>query len=518
MSKRFTDWVSLSPWSIISFSLHSLKSLFSNGYALIPVVYTGWQKGFSSPWVILVAIGVVLAILSFGIIQWSQYRYRLSQGKLGINQGLFFKHAHEIPLNKIQNVRLEQPFYFRPLNLYSLVVETAGSKKDEAILSAVNYRQALQLKKQLMLQKNDANIASNSEFKQDAVNPSAFESSATNTSSTKTATSKTLVVSKSLKDLVLFGLYQNNLFWLSVVSGSILGQVDWDDIESNALIQLLVQWYQQDIASSDLNKLLFAVIAITLLVLLLSLLSVTSAILKYHPYQLSLHQHTLHRTGGIIAKQQDALALSRVQLLRFNQPIIGRLLGLWTANFLQVKGNEVESMTKRYMLIPSMTQTQIASTLTQLTGLSSQAKQLPEQYQRINIGWFWRRAFLPLLVPVPATFILGVNPVSELMWLAALLVMAGIYLTYRQWGYHVQGNDLWIHTGVLGQSWHLFALNKVQHVIICQTASQKRKQLATLHIGLASGEQKLPYIPVEVARTIAESALNLTKHDHSNWI
>lgn len=149
MSTRFAQWASLSPWSIVSFSVGSLRQLLTNGYALIPLVYTGWQRGFNSPWLLLVAAGLVMITLTYASLQWAKYRYRLSDAKLGIRQGLVFKRAQEIPLNKIQNVRLEQPLYFRPLGLYSLVVETAGSKQDEAVLAAVNYRQAMQLKKHL---------------------------------------------------------------------------------------------------------------------------------------------------------------------------------------------------------------------------------------------------------------------------------------------------------------------------------------------------------------------------------
>lgn len=96
-TSRFSQWSALSPWSIISFSLGTIKAMLSNGYALIPVVYTGWQKGFDSPWIIVAIVAVILLTLSFAITQWLKYRYRLHDGKLGINQGLVFKRTHEIP-------------------------------------------------------------------------------------------------------------------------------------------------------------------------------------------------------------------------------------------------------------------------------------------------------------------------------------------------------------------------------------------------------------------------------------
>ena len=499
MSERFSNWASLSPWSIISFSLQTLKAMINNGYAMIPIVYTGWQQGFSSPWVIIATVGVILAIFAFAIAQWAQYRYRLVDAKLGIKQGIIFKNAHEIPLNKIQNVRLEQPLYFRPLGLFSLVVETAGSKKDEAVLSAVNYRQAMQLKKQLF----QHSTATTNGIDQQESSP---------------ADANGVIVRKSLKDLLIFGLYQNNLFWLSIISGSILGQLDWSKIGNSQLAIGILDWYQHHIAISLLNELIFGLLALVFLYLLLSLISITSAVLKYHPYQLSLQHQTLHRSGGLLAKQQDALALARVQLIRFNQPVIGRMIKLWTVNFKQVQGTEVEQIAKRHMLIPSMSGQQIAQALPQLKGLSSKACALPTHYNGIHFGWFWRRALLPILIPLIHLLILGLNPFTELLWLGATVFVIGLYLRYRQWGYLLQGDDLWIHTGILGQTWQLISLKKVQHVCISQTKGQKQKQLASLYIGLASGEQKIPYFPVTDARLIAETALSLTKHDHTNWI
>lgn len=505
MSSRFTQWASLSPWSIISFSLHALKVMFSNGYALIPVIYTGWQQGFNSPWVILVMVAVVLAIATFAMVQWSQYRFRVQDHKLGIKQGLLFKRTHEIPLNKIQNVRLEQPLYFRPLGLFSLVVETAGSKQDEAVLSAVNYRQAMQLKQRLFIH---------------APTTAATDPAGTAPVDGKAAapSASSLVVQKQLKDLLIFGLYQNNLFWLSIISGSILGQLNWEQIGDSVFAQALWQWYQVTIATSLMNELLFGLSLLLLLYLLLALVSIASAVLKFHPYRLSLRDNTLHRTGGLLAKQHDVLALARVQLIRFNQPALGRLFKRWTANFKQVKGSEVEQLSKRHMLIPSMTSAEIPQVLSRLTGLNSRATELPTHYQGIDIGWFWRRAFLPPLVALLASVILGINGLTELMWLAAALVVIALYLRYRQWGYRLQGHDLWIHTGVLGQSWQLLSLTKVQHVCISQTAGQRRKHLATLHLGMASGEQTIPYLSITDARVIAETALSLTKYDHTNWI
>ncbi len=164
----------------------------------------------------------------------------------------------------------------------------------------------------------------------------------------------------------------------------------------------------------------YQVLIITLLIigfyLLLSLISMTAAVLKYYTLPLRVKQQTLHRTGGVIAKQNDALALHEVQVTRFSQTLIGRLLKLWTLHFKQVQGTEIEQKLKKHMLIPSMSRAQISELMPQIDESGTKPQQLPTYYNPIHFGWYWRRALLPLLIPLINTIGLGLNPMTEVMW------------------------------------------------------------------------------------------------------
>ena len=500
MSNKFADWSSLSAWSVISFTLFAVKQLLSNGYALIPVVYTGWQQGFSSPWVIIVVLLSVILILSYSVLQWLKFRFKIDAHKLNIKHGIIFKKVDEIPFNKIQNVRLQQPLYFRPMGLYSIVVETAGSKGNEAELSALDYKEALALKKRLMTEQE-------------------HQSQDSNDAGTSAAdTQHNTLARKSFKELVLFGLYQNNAIWLAVILGPLFGQLDWESMENLQSVQTFWAWYDVNIAISFILQAAFALLALTLFYLLFSILSMTSSVLKYFPYRLSRSGNTLHRTGGVIAKQNDALAIRRIQVVKFYQPLVGRFFKRWTVYFQQVKGHEVEQRGSSNMLVPTMSRSAIAELLPKLKGIEATSTTLPKAYQHIHLGWFWRRGLLPLLVPAINTYFHGLDIYTEILWIAASLFWLGIYLRYHQYGYVIEGNNLWFHSGLLGHSWQLVALSKVQHIAMSQSQNQKRSQLANLEIGLASGSIKLPYISVIDARNIAERSLSLIHNDHRNWI
>ena len=198
------------------------------------------------------------------------------------------------------------------MGLYRIIVETAGSKSNEAELSALDYKDALTLKKQLMAE-HDAHNQSSTQLNHESQNQNSVKQVNT-------------VSRKSLKQLLLFGLYQNNAIWLAVILGPIFGQLDWESMENLQSMQTFWAWFDANIAISLLLQLAFLLLALTLFYLLFSLLSMTSAVLKYFPYRLSRSGNTLHRTGGVIAKQNDALAIKRIQVVKFYQPLVGRLL------------------------------------------------------------------------------------------------------------------------------------------------------------------------------------------------
>lgn len=497
-------WQALSPWAMLSFIFKTFRLFVTNAYALLPFVYTGWSKGFSSPLLIGGMLAFSISIMLFSLGSWLKFRFRIQQDQLDIRRGVIFRKTDEIPFNKIQNVRLQQAFYLRPLKLYSLIVETAGSKKDEAELSAINYRQALKLKRQLLRETQPLSA-------EDKNNKS------TSTQTQVTDNKPKLMVSRSIKQLVQFGWYQNNAIWLAVILGPILGQLEWETFFDHELIDSSIQWYQTQTEDNQLIQAGILAIALTLCYLVFAMISIISSLLKYHPYTLTLSGLTLHRAGGLIAKQNDALKLGRIQVVRFSQPLLARFLKLWTLSFKQVQGHEVESR-GQHMLIPSMKRQEIGTLLPKLQGLASGSTELPHKFTGINIIWFWRRAsFVP-----PIALILGIvfhdTVMTLLLLITSLIAIISIYLRYRQWGYVIDDKDIWIHSGFLGHTWHCIPMIKVQHVALIQTHGQKKRSLANIEIGLASGLLTIPSIDESIASQLSERILNTISLDHHNWI
>ncbi|MBB1438999.1 PH domain-containing protein [Shewanella sp. SG41-4] len=501
------QWQALSAWSIVSNIFSTLKNILSNGFAIVPIAYTGWQQGFDMQWGILASSVLLILVTLFAIIEWRKFRFRLHNHQLEVKRGLFFTKKDEIPLSRIQNIRYEQPFYFKPLSLGTLVIETAGSKKDEAHLAALDTLQAQTLKR-LLLNLSHA-----------AVTPTDTISQANNQHNIDNTQP---IVRKSLADLVLFGFYQNNFIWFAVIAGPIAGQIDWDKIFDSPLAQQFWLWVQQQTHQNIGLQTIMVIVGLFAIYSLFSLISIVAAILKYHPYQLDKHDETIQRSGGVISHQQDALAIKRIQLIHVQQPAIARLFSRWTVYFKQVKGHEVEQKTKQHMLVPSVKSTEIELLLASIPLISGGASALPSSYNPIHINWLTKRIVIPLFPAIILTIVgyYGHHSLEffELTWFTTTMMMFAIYIRYKQWGYVLADKVIWQHSGFLGQQWKRVAFDKVQHVKITQTQSQKHAQLAYVEIGLASGSVVFPYIPASVAQQIVALSLNATVHNNHNWI
>ena len=506
----FADWQALSPWSILSFILGSLKNIFSNGYALIPIFYAGWMNDISLFWIIDAAVIIIGLLTTFAFIQWRKFRYRIRSNQLDVKRGLFFTKKNEIPLNRIQNIRFEQPFYFKPLKLAVLVIETAGSSKDEARLSAIDAQHAHVLKQQL-LQLNPHEVESSQQ-------PKNVDAAAEDMSINQP------IITRSLKELILFGFYQNNFIWFAIIAGPIAGQIQWEEIAQTRLFQQLITWVNHTTHESFMLQLVLFVGIFIAGYLLFSAISILASVLKYYPYTLDKRQETLQRSGGVIAHQQDALAIKRIQVIHFHQPLLARMVNRWTLYLKQVKGNEIEEKTQKHMLIPAVKPNEVERIFKPLTSLSQNPIRLPDSYMPINIAWLYKRIWLPF-IPFTALIVLTLFtplPIEialiEVAFVAALVVCTLLVVRFKKWGYFLQHDAIWQHSGLLGRHWKRIPFEKIQHVKIIQTRAQKEKNLAYLELGLASGALVLPYISIETANLIAARAFNTISPQYKQWI
>ncbi|MDP5041088.1 MAG: PH domain-containing protein, partial [Paraglaciecola sp.] len=132
------DWQKLSPIAIVSFVMKIIRGVFANIVYLIPALAYSYSNIIAYPYIWLPILLISFTALLLGAF-WSfqVYRFRLSDNVLEIRSGLFRKKHVNLPFERIQNVKIEQPLYYRLTGYACLQLDTAGSAKQEAQLVAL---------------------------------------------------------------------------------------------------------------------------------------------------------------------------------------------------------------------------------------------------------------------------------------------------------------------------------------------------------------------------------------------
>lgn len=493
------QWHRLSPWAVVAFSANGLVDAARLGLYVLPVAFTGALARLPDFWLPL-AVGLMsLHILLSSALQWLRFRFQFDeqQQRFRIRSGALFRKKQELPLARIQNVRLEQPLPMRLIGKVNLVVETAGSSEKEAVLCAVDPRAAASLKARLI----PANRGPGPEASDE---PPPITSQLT----------------RKPAQLFLHGFCFNQLAWLMLALGPLFGQLDnypwWEWLEAHPVTG---QWAASAANLGPGMLFLGALLLLALLYLFLSVLSGAVSLMKFHPYRLTLEPERLQFSGGTLHRMQDLLLKRRIQSLTLSQSPLARLVGLWALSLKQVSGNESGQRLRGSLTIPSVRGQERQSLVQESLG----SVPLPERWRSISPFWRnlrlgWILGMSLALAPLVGSLPIGSGHAWVMPLLGGLTIMAGVELKWRHHGFHIQRDGIWLRQGMFGQQWHYLPLEKCQSVTLTQSPGLRKRRLVNVTLFPASGKHTLPAIPLTLAQALAGSILGRTRQDQRNWL
>lgn len=104
----------------------------------------GFAQGPTIPWSLAVGLAVTLsAVAAIGALVYARnYRWEVGDEAVLVHRGLVSRHRARVPYSRVQNVNVAQSALMRPLGLWKVVVETAGSAgpsaRPEGVLAGVD--------------------------------------------------------------------------------------------------------------------------------------------------------------------------------------------------------------------------------------------------------------------------------------------------------------------------------------------------------------------------------------------
>ena len=522
------EWQRLSLISILYFTIRNFTNSAQVLIYTIPALaisFNIWDNLLSPE--VLIGAGILFLSTSVsGVISFLMYKFRVHNQHVEIHHGVFQRRYTNLPLWRIQNVKIERPFYYRPFGYALVVLDTAGSGKEEAKIVAVPEDYAEALKKQVLYEKalhdeGDLDCLPN-EYLSDEQS-SSFPTPRTRTKAIDSSHSNEEVLNRrSVKDIIIHGI-TNNRVWIILGAAApfyddVFGLVsEWladKGLQLNQLVgEQTVAWWQFG---------LYAFVILTMLMALVALLSVGGALFTFYGYTLSRTGDRYIRRSGLLNKLEVSMRASRIQMITAKQDWLDKILKRVNLYFEQnsTAGQQMqELMSPNKLIVPSVTEDE-AFALSQevMPGCDLRG----QDYQTISKRFitFWLLAGWTL--PFITFFTIGAVSSHLDIMLGSLVVFSAVslLLTLRwwRWGIAYDSKYVYIRRGRIGIDYQCFEPYKAQQVIVKQSVFMKRRKLATVKFVLASGAVTVPFLPEDYVNKLADSVLFEVESTRRSWM
>ncbi|MEC7509193.1 MAG: PH domain-containing protein [Pseudomonadota bacterium] len=522
------EWQRLSLISILYFTIRNFTNSAQVLIYTIPALaisFNIWDNLLSPE--VLIGAGILFLSTSVsGVISFLMYKFRVHNQHVEIHHGVFQRRYTNLPLWRIQNVKIERPFYYRPFGYALVVLDTAGSGKEEAKIVAVPEDYAEALKKQVLYEKalhdeGDLDCLPNEDLSDEQ--SSSFPTPRTRTKAIDSSHSNEEVLNRrSVKDIIIHGI-TNNRVWIILGAASpfyddVFGLVsEWladKGLQLNQLVgEQTVAWWQFG---------LYAFVILMMLMALVALLSVGGALFTFYGYTLSRTGDRYIRRSGLLNKLEVSMRASRIQMITAKQDWLDKILKRVNLYFEQnsTAGQQMqELMSPNKLIVPSVTEDE-AFALSQevMPGCDLRG----QDYQTISKRFitFWLLAGWTL--PFITFFTIGAVSSHLDIMLGSLVVFSAVslLLTLRwwRWGIAYDSKYVYIRRGRIGIDYQCFEPYKAQQVIVKQSVFMKRRKQATVKFVLASGAVTVPFLPEDYVNKLTDSVLFEVESTRRSWM
>ncbi|WP_404330751.1 PH domain-containing protein [Mesobacillus maritimus] len=445
----------LHPIAAIINMLRQLKEL------IVPILFItifGGRGNEGLFYFIAVGGGLGLVLLS-GFLSWYRFTYRVEEGELRIEHGLFVRKKRYIPFERIQSIDVSEGILQRPFGLVKVKVETAGGARTEdaeAVLTAIRKEEANHIHELLVSVKNSqlGNESSEEEV--------------------------------PIRESIIYKLSPGDLLLLASTSGGV-------GVVISAVIAFFFQFEEiipyeklyNEVEHFIANGIFFISIVVFLGFLVAWVISVIMTMLKYANFTLKKVDQDLIITRGLLEKRQITIPLKRIQAIRISENILRQPLGMASVYVESAGGSALNEEGSKVLVLPLIKKQQIAKTL----------EPFLEGYPfRTQLNKLPSRAFSRYLIKGVVLVIPIVIVVSYLFrpwgYASSLLILPSVIwsaLKFKDAGWALEKDSLTLRYRTLVKSTVLMRREKVQSLTARKSFFQNKKRLATIEAVVKSG-------------------------------
>lgn len=483
-----SDWQRLAPAALAFRIIAGLQRFVRENLVLF--AGAGASATFSD-WLgarelIVAGLVMVTGVTLTAVVHHRRFRFRLEDNAVRVRQGLIQQTELRAQFDRVQNVHLSQPVYFRPFDLVRFSLETPGASAAEVELPGIPSTLAEAMRDRVL------------EHRQTGAEDELGADEAADA-----LTGPQLLMRVPTTALIRHGMSSNQLWILAAALFYVLDLI-LRRYETEPAVESVVAWLRDQAAG---GWLLPTVLAFTVVAVLFAA-SGLLALIRFRDFQLLDHGDRVLAHFGLFDRQERTLRRSKITGLSLRQSPVGRMLNSWQLVARQTRSEDPGAVAAgATFLVPGLRRQDLGLTADLLSGA-----RVPERMTAIDPG-FRRILGLRLLVLGLLLMVaVGLSPeldTSLLLPLVALLAgaLTLVHLRWRHWGWQQDGRLLWIRRGLFGRRFEVIELERVQQASLLQSPWQRRHGLLTLELILPQGALTIPYLPADTAAYLANQAL-----------
>lgn len=485
------QWQRLSPLAVVFILLAQLQKGIRDNLWLFLSAGAGaaFTDFLSLRWLVLIGAALFVGTVVTSVLLFKRFRFRLDGDAIRLRRGLFEQKELRVRFARIQHVELRQPFYFKPLKLARLSLQTPGAKEDEVSLPGIPMAMAVALRNAIQNRGDSVESDVEDGRPKDAASGVAIDSVA--------------IYAARWPDLFLHGMASNQVWVLGGALAYVLSQL------MGRIEALLERVLAEATALPLLGSLpLLAVLAVMLGVAGLFVLSGAIAVVRLWGFTLRRAADRVVATAGWLDRREQTAKLEKITGLSWRQSPVGRLLRRWSLVVRQTRSQDTEMNQMRgELVVPGLqaTQFELAAAVLPNTAQWPQWHSISWRYALVTIG----RSVLAIAAVLAALmWTLGGSHGAVLgVLLTTPVIVVGLFLHYRHWGYGQSGEWLWVRRGMLGQRIDVFSPGHIQQMQVKQSFYQRRHDLASLVWVLPHGTVTVPFLSAEIAAALTNQGL-----------
>ena len=451
----------------------------------------------------LVFFGIVAGVVIFiGIISYLQYHFFTfhidnENHEFVIQKGVLNKTRITIQLHKIQQVNINQSLIQKLVGVHKLEIDTAGSDKKEASISAISHDLATILKERL-INYSQLETFDNSEKVTDEVTSISF-------------------IKIGLPSLIKIGFTSNYIKSFALVF------VFFTTIIEN-LQQLNSEVIDEDKVTNYIDKL--PLITSFLLVLgffigLILVVNLVRTILKYFDFTIQKSKQAIILSHGLLSTKNTLLNPNKVQKINITQNYFQKKLDVTTISIHQAS-NDVEKVNEKDQIeVPGCTENERDAILKFLLGL------LPQKETMYLPSWrkLAVNTFFFFLLPIAIILFLNQKTdfVSWQVWfiytfIYTVFVGLMLWFSYKNYKLFVSNDFIIKQNGAWDIDTTIIEPYKIQAIQTQQFFWQKPADIGSVRLSTAGGTVNFSTTNYSEVKQLTNYWLYQVETSDKNWM